>query len=194
MIHELAHNWGWIALRGVLAVLFGILCFAWPGSAFAALVLLFGAYAFVDGVFALIALFRGAGKDRFWMLVLEAVVGIGVGILTIAHPPLVALALLYYVGIWAILTGIFELVAAIRLRKEITGEFWLGLAGVLSIAFGVLLFVEPGPGSLAIAIWVGAYALIFGVMLVALAFRLKKFNDLHNKVVAPPPPTPAPAR
>jgi len=87
MIHELAHNWGWIALRGVLAVLFGILCFAWPGSAFAALVLLFGAYAFVDGVFALIALFRGAGKDRFWMLVLEAVVGIGVGILTIAHPP-----------------------------------------------------------------------------------------------------------
>ena len=189
MIHELARNWGWIALRGVLAVLFGILCFAWPGSAFAALVLLFGAYAFVDGVFALIALFRGAGKDRFWMLVLEAVVGIGVGILTIAHPPLVALALLYYVGIWAILTGIFELVAAIRLRKEITGEFWLGLAGVLSIVFGVLLFVETGPAALALTWWIGAYALLFGITLLALAFRLRRYHTGH----IPAAPTPRPA-
>src|SRR5215813_4956860 len=194
MIHELARNWGWIALRGVLAILFGVVALASPASAFAAIVLLFGAYAFVDGVFDLIALFRGAGKDRFWALLLEALVGIGIGVLTIARPATTALILLYYVGIWAILSGIFELAAAIRLRKEITGEFWLGLAGVLSIAFGILLFVIPGPGSLAIAIWVGAYALIFGVMLEFLAFRLKKFNDLHNKVMAPPPPAPAPAR
>src|SRR5215813_1244689 len=174
MIHELARNWGWIALRGVLAILFGVVALASPASAFAAIVLLFGAYAFVDGVFALVALFRGAGRDRFWVLVLEAVVGIGIGVLTIARPATTALVLLYYVGIWAILTGIFELAAAIRLRKEITGEFWLGLAGVLSIAFGILLFVIPGPGSLAIAIWVGAYALIFGVMLEFLAFRLRR--------------------
>jgi uncharacterized membrane protein HdeD (DUF308 family) len=188
MIHELAHNWGWIALRGALAIVFGILAFAWPASAFAAIVLLFGAYAFVDGVFALVSLFRGGGKERFWMLVLEAAVGIGIGILTIAHPAITALALLYYVGIWAILTGIFELVAAIRLRKEITGEFWLGLAGVLSIVFGVLLFATPGPAALALTVWIGAYAILFGVVLLLLAFRLRRF---HTGQVGTPTPRPA---
>ncbi|RPH70762.1 MAG: HdeD family acid-resistance protein [Myxococcaceae bacterium] len=180
MIHELARNWGWIALRGALAIVFGVLALAWPASAFAAIVLLFGAYAFVDGVFALVALFRGAGRERFWMLVIEAVVGIGIGILTIARPAATALALLYYVGIWAILTGIFELVAAIRLRKEITGEFWLGLAGVLSIVFGVVLFAAPGPAALALAVWIGAYAIVFGVMLLLLAFRLRRFTEGHR--------------
>ena len=189
MIHELAHNWGWIALRGVVAIIFGVIAFFEPQSAFAALVLLFGAYAFVDGVFALISLFRGASKDRFWVLVLEAVVGIGIGVLTIARPAATALALLYYVGIWAILTGVFELVAAIRLRKEITGEFWLGLAGVLSIAFGVLLFVIPGPAALALTIWIGAYAFIFGIMLLLLAFRLRRFDVGHHR----PPATSTPA-
>ena len=179
MIHELARNWGWIALRGALAVVFGVVALLEPASAFAAIVLLFGAYAFADGVFALIALFRGAGKDRFWVLVLEAVVGIGIGILTIARPAATALALLWYVGIWAVLTGIFELVAAIRLRKEITGEFWLGLAGLLSIIFGVLLFVTPGPAALALAVWIGAYAIVFGVTLLLLAFRLRRFSEGH---------------
>lgn len=189
MIHELARNWGWIALRGALAVVFGILAIAWPGSAFAAIVILFGAYAFVDGVFALVALFRGAGKDRFWALVLEAIVGIGIGILTIVRPAATALALLYYVGIWAILTGILELVAAIRLRKEITGEFWLGLAGVLSIAFGVLLFVTPDSAALALTLWIGAYAIIFGVMLLLLAFRMRRFAE--GSKTAPGSATPA---
>jgi uncharacterized membrane protein HdeD (DUF308 family) len=187
MIHELARNWGWIALRGVLAVLFGILAIAWPASAFAAIVILFGAYAFVDGVFALVALFRGAGRNRFWVLVLEAIVGIGIGILTVARPAATALALLYYVGIWAIHTGIFELVAAIRLRKEITGEFWLGLAGVLSIVFGVLLFVTPGAAALALALWIGAYAIVFGITLLLLAFRLRRFAE------GPKAPTATPA-
>ena len=189
MIHELAHNWGWVLLRGILAVVFGVIAFFEPQSAFAALVLLFGAYAFVDGVFALIALFRGAGRDRFWVLVLEAVVGIGIGVLTIARPATTALVLLYYVGIWAILTGVFELMAAIRLRKEITGEFWLGLAGVLSIAFGVLLFVLPGPAALALTIWIGAYAFIFGIMLILLAFRLRRFDVGQTR----PPATSTPA-
>ena len=189
MIHELAHNWGWVLLRGLLAVVFGVIAFFEPQSAFAALVLLFGAYAFVDGVFALIALFRGAGKDRFWVLVLEAVVGIGIGVLTIARPATTALVLLYYVGIWAILTGVFELMAAIRLRKEITGEFWLGLAGVLSIAFGILLFVVPGSAALALTIWIGAYAFIFGIMLILLAFRLRRFDVGHQRPPATSTPT-----
>jgi len=179
MIHELARNWGWIALRGALALVFGVVAIASPASAFAALVLLFGAYAFADGVFALVALFRGAARDRFWVLALEAVVGIGIGVLTIARPAATALALLYYVGIWAILTGILELVAAIRLRKEITGELWLGLAGVLSIVFGVLLFATPGAAALALAVWVGAYAIVFGVTLLLLAFRLRRFAEGH---------------
>jgi uncharacterized membrane protein HdeD (DUF308 family) len=188
MIHELSRNWGWIALRGAAAIIFGVLALAWPASAFAAIVLVFGAYAFVDGVFDLIALFRGQGKDRFWLLVLEAAVGIGIGILTIARPAATALVLLYYVGIWAILSGIFELAAAIRLRKEITGEFWLGLAGVLSIAFGVLLFAVPGPAALALTIWIGAYALIFGVMLLFLAFRLRRFSEGHRPAGTPSTP------
>ena len=188
MIHELARHWGWVALRGVLAIVFGLIAFFEPQSAFAALVLLFGAYCFVDGVFALIALFRGPG-ERFWVLVLEAIVGIGIGVLTIAKPATTALALLYYVGIWAILTGVFELVAAIRLRKEITGEFWLGLAGVLSIAFGILLFVVPGSAALALTIWIGAYAFIFGIMLILLAFRLRRFDVGHQR----PPATSTPA-
>jgi uncharacterized membrane protein HdeD (DUF308 family) len=193
MIHELARNWGWIALRGAVAILFGILALAWPGSALAAIVILFGAYAFVDGVFALVALFRGAGRDgRFWVLVLEAIVGIGIGILTIARPALTALALLYYVGIWSILTGILEIVAAIRLRKEITGEWWLALAGVASVAFGILLFVAPGPAAFAIAIWIGIYAIIFGGALLMLAFRLRKHHLSHEKPpgVATPVATP----
>ncbi len=189
MIHELARNWGWIALRGVLAILFGILAVAWPSSAFAAIVILFGAYAFVDGVFALVALFRGAGRDRFWILVFEAIVGIGIGVLTVVRPAATALALLYYVGIWAILTGIFEVVAAVRLRKEITGEFWLGLAGVLSIAFGVLLFATPESAGLALTLWIGAYAIVFGVMLLLLAFRLRRFAEGHR----PTPSTTTPA-
>ncbi len=180
MIHELARNWGWIALRGALAVLFGVVAIAWPASAFAAMVLIFGAYAFVDGVFALVALFRGAGRDRFWVLVLEAVVGIGIGVLTIVRPAATALALLYYVGIWAILTGILEVVAAIRLRREITGEFWLGLAGVLSIVFGVLLFAAPGGAALALTLWIGAYAILFGITLLLLAFRLRRFSEGHT--------------
>ena len=177
MIHELSRNWGWIALRGALAIVFGVVALASPASAFAAIVLVFGAYAFVDGVFALVALFRGGGRDRFWVLVLEAVVGIGIGILTIARPAATALALLYYVGIWAILTGILELVAAIRLRKEITGEFWLGLAGVLSIAFGVVLFAMPERAALALTVWIGVYAIFFGVTLLLLAFRLRRFAE-----------------
>jgi len=188
MIHELARNWGWIAVRGALAVAFGVIALIEPASAFAAIVLLFGAYAFADGVFALIALFRGAGagnRERFWVLVLEAVVGIGIGVVTVVKPATTALALLYYVGIWAILTGIFELVAAIRLRKEITGEFWLGLAGVLSVAFGVLLFVTPSSAALALTIWIGAYAILFGVMLLMLAFRLRKFAQGGHRAGTP---------
>jgi uncharacterized membrane protein HdeD (DUF308 family) len=175
MIHELSRNWGWIALRGVLALLFGVVALASPASAFAAIVLVFGAYAFVDGLFALVALFRGGAKERFWVLVLEAIVGIGIGILTFTRPAATALGLLYYVGIWSILTGIFEVIAAIRLRKEITGEFWLGLAGVLSIAFGLLLFAVPGGAALALTIWIGVYSIFFGLTLLMLAFRLRRF-------------------
>jgi len=187
MIHELARNWGWIALRGALAVVFGVVAIASPASAFAAIVLMFGAYAFADGVFALIALFRGGAKDRFWVLVLEAAVGIGIGVLTVVRPAATALALLYYVGIWAILTGILEVVAAIRLRKEITGEFWLALAGVLSVAFGVLLFASPGGAALALTIWIGAYAILFGITLLLLAFRLRRFAAGHQAAVARTP-------
>jgi uncharacterized membrane protein HdeD (DUF308 family) len=182
MIHVLARNWGWIALRGAAAVVFGILALAWPGSALAVIVILFGAYAFVDGVFALVALFRGAGREgRFWTLVVEAVVGIGIGIVTLARPGLTALALLYYVGIWSVITGVLEIIAAIRLRKEITGELWLALAGVLSVAFGILLFAAPGPAAFAIAIWIGVYAIFFGVALLMLAFRLRKHHLSHGE-------------
>src|SRR5262245_11439403 len=131
MVAMLARNWWVLAIRGVAAILFGIGAFVWPGLTLAVLVLLFGAYALVDGVFAVVAGIAAYGQqERWWMMLLEGLAGIVIGILTFAWPGVTALVLLYFIAAWSIVTGAFEIAAAIRLRKEIEGEWALALAGV----------------------------------------------------------------
>jgi uncharacterized membrane protein HdeD (DUF308 family) len=167
-------NWWVLALRGVAAIVFGILTFILPGLTLAALVLLFGSYAIVDGVFNLLAaLRRRGGEQPWWALLLEGVVGIAAGLAAFIYPGLTALVLLYMIAAWALITGVLEIVAAVQLRKLITGEWWLAASGVLSIIFGALLIIAPGPGALAVVLWIGAYAVVSGVLLIALALRLR---------------------
>lgn len=174
MIRMLAQNWWMLAIRGIAALLFAIGAFVWPGLTLTALVLLFGAYALVDGIFAVIAGISAHGEQgRWWMMLLEGVAGIAVGALTFLWPDVTALGLLYFIAAWSIATGAFEIAAAIRLRKEIENEWMLGLAGLASLIFGVLLVALPGPGALALIWLIGSYALIFGVLMLVLAFRLR---------------------
>lgn len=171
----LARHWWAIALRGLAAIIFGILAFAMPGVTLAVLVLLFGAYALVDGIFNIVAAVSGrSGQQSWWMVLLEGLVSVAAGLVTFFMPGLTALTLVYVISAWAIITGVLEIVAAIRLRKEITNEWWLALSGVLSIVFGVLVAAFPGAGALALVFWIGAYAVVFGAMLVALGFRLRR--------------------
>ena len=177
MLQVLARNWWVVALRGLCGVLFGLMAFAWPGLTLGALVFLWGAYALADGILAIVSAFSGASGQPWWVLALEGMAGLGAAAASFFYPGLTALVLLYVIAAWAILTGLFEIAAAIRLRKEIEGELWLALAGLASVAFGVLLLVRPGAGALSVVWIIGAYALLFGVMLIVLGFRLKGFKD-----------------
>jgi uncharacterized membrane protein HdeD (DUF308 family) len=172
-VDSLSRNWWAVSLRGLAGILFGIITFFAPGISLAALVLLFGAYALVDGVLAIVSAVRRRGADRWWLLLLEGLVGIAAGVLTFLWPAITAIALLYVIAAWALVTGAFEIGAAIRLRKAITGEWLLALSGIFSIVLGVLLVMFPGPGALAVVIWIGAYAFVFGALLFALGLRLR---------------------
>jgi uncharacterized membrane protein HdeD (DUF308 family) len=177
MVIVLARNWWALVLRGLFAMLFGIMALAWPGITLGALVLLYGAYALADGVFAIAAVMAGrTGGRPWWSLLVEGLVGIAVGIMTFAWPGITALVLLYLIAAWAFVTGIFEIVAAIRLREEIRGEWLLALSGILSILFGLALVVYPGAGALAVVWLIGAYAIAFGALLIALGFRLRSWS------------------
>jgi uncharacterized membrane protein HdeD (DUF308 family) len=174
LIEDLGRNWGWLALRGAVSVLFGLFAFLWPGKTLAALIIVFGAFALADGVVSLIHAFRVRDQGRpFWSLVIVGLLGIAAGIVTLLWPGMTAIALLMFIAAWAFVTGIFEIVAAIRLRKEIRNEWLLGLSGALSVLFGVVLFLQPGAGALALMWVIGAYALFFGMLLIVLAFKLK---------------------
>jgi uncharacterized membrane protein HdeD (DUF308 family) len=170
----LAKNWWLVALRGIAAILFGVLAAIVPGLTLALLVMLFGAYALIEGGFNVVAAVRGAtGGRAWWALLLEGLVSLAAGVVAFVMPGLTALALVYLIAAWAIVTGILEIAVAVRLRKHITGEWWLALSGVLSIAFGVLVSLFPGAGALAMVLWIGAYSIIFGILLLAVAFKLR---------------------
>lgn len=164
-------------MRGVVAILIGLVALVLPIITLAALALLFGAYAFVDGVLSLIAVMKGGlARDRWWALLLEGLIGIGAGVVTVIWPGITVLALLYVIAFWAIVTGVLEIMAAVRLRKHMAGEWLLILAGIASLVFGILLLVAPGPGAVVVGWWIGAYALIFGVVMLALSFRLRSWS------------------
>ena len=173
----LAKNWWAFLLRGILAIVFGIAAIFFPQAAFLSLVLIFGAFALVDGIFTLISAFAGnARSEGWWWLIFEGLFGILVGVLTVWQPFAMGLAWVFMIAAWAVVTGVFEIVTAIRLRKVITGEWMLILAGVISVLFGILAAVYPGTGAAAIGMIVGIYALIFGVIFIVLAFQLRKFG------------------
>ena len=174
MLEEIFRNWWMFAVRGVVAVIFGLLALIWPGQTLQALVLVFGAYALVDGIFAVIAGISARGHfDRWWAMLLEGLVGVVIGLLTFFWPNITALVLLYFIAAWALITGIFEIVAAIQLRRLITGEWMLILGGLLSIIFGILLFVFPGAGTVSLVWMIGIYAIVFGISEIIFAFRLR---------------------
>ena len=173
MLSMLARNWWALALRGVFAVIFGILACVSPGATITALVLVFAAYALVDGVFAIVAALRGTGGQRRWSLLIEGLLGVIAGLVAWRWPDITALAFLFLIAAWAISTGIFEIVAAIALRRELTGEWLLALSGIGSVIFGVLLVALPSAGILTLAWLIGSYALLFGILLIVLAFRLR---------------------
>jgi uncharacterized membrane protein HdeD (DUF308 family) len=172
----LARNWWALVLRGILAIVFGILAWVWPGLTVVVLVALFGAFALVDGILALVAAFRAHERRReWWPFALEGVAGIGLGVLAFFWPDATAFALLYLIATWSMVTGVFEIAAAIRLRKVIRGELLLALAGVASIGFGVLVIIFPGAGAVAIVWAIGIYAILFGALLVGLGLRLRRW-------------------
>jgi uncharacterized membrane protein HdeD (DUF308 family) len=173
MLSVYTGSWWSLVLRGIAAILFGILAFVWPGITLVALVFLWGAYVLVDGALAIAAGIKTHGENkRWWLLLIQGILGLIAGIVAFVIPGITALVLLMLIAAWAIVTGAFELVAAIQLRKYITGEWLLALAGICSIIFGVLLVLNPGPGALAVVWLIGAYAIVFGVLLIALGLRL----------------------
>ena len=184
-VDTLVRNWWVVLLRGVAGIIFGLATFFAPGISLVALVLVFGAYAFADGILAIISAIRRRGEsDRWWVLLLEGLAGVAAGVITLFWPGITALALLYVIAAWALVTGGLEIAAAIRLRKVITGEWLLVLAGIASIALGILLVLFPGPGALALVFWIGAYALVSGVLFIVLAFRLRSWGKSRSPQVA----------
>ena len=173
----IARNWWSLVIRGVAGILLGVITIIAPEITFHALVLLFGAYALIDGVTGFAGAWRAArARDRWGALLLQGIAGIVAAAVTILWPGITALALVLVIAAWAIVTGVLQTIAAIRLRRHISGEWLLVLGGILSVAFGALITIAPLAGALVIAIWVGAYALVFGALLIGLGFKLRSWN------------------
>lgn len=172
-------RWWAVILRGLIAIAFAVIAFTWPVVTVATLVLLFGIYALVDGVSSLIAALVGRHHEDRWLLALEGVIGIWAGVITLRAPGLTATLLVFFISIWAMATGFVRIIEAIRLRKQISGEIWLALSGVLSILFALVLIVRPVVGALSIVWVLAAYVLLLGLFLVFLGIELKKVQAAH---------------
>ncbi len=173
LVGRIARNWGLILVRGLAALVFGILCFVWPAISLLALVLLYGAYAIVDGIGAIV----WGSRSRWWLMVAVGVVSVLSGLIAFFWPGITALALLYVIAAWAIVRGVAELVAAFQLRRRISNEWMLVLGGLISILFGVVMALFPGAGALSMIWLIGAFAVVFGIFAVSLALRLRSFQE-----------------
>jgi uncharacterized membrane protein HdeD (DUF308 family) len=174
LVHAMARNWWLMLLRGIAAIIFGVLAFAWPGITLLTLIMLYGAYVLVDGVLAILAAIMGGAPAPRWWLAVIGLLGVAAGILTLVMPGLTAMVLLFFIAAWAIGTGVFQIIGAIRLRKEIDNEWFLILAGAISVLFGIGILLAPGAGALALVWVIGTFAVIEGVLFVAVSFRLRK--------------------
>jgi len=175
LLRTFGRVWWLVLLRGIVAILFGLLAWAWPGATLLTMTLFWGAYALVDGVAALWGGWqtKDAGKPM-WQIVLIGLLGIAAGIFTFVAPGITAFALLIVIAVWAIANGVFQIAAAVRLRKEIANEWLMILSGALSIAFGALMIANPGAGALAVLWLIGVFAIAYGALLVVLALKLRK--------------------
>jgi uncharacterized membrane protein HdeD (DUF308 family) len=174
---SLSSAWWSLLLRGLLALVFGLLAIAAPGASLIALTLWFGVFALVDGVFLITGAFAGRREHEHWyLMLLEGLVGVVFGLLTLRVPGITALILLMYIAAFAMITGVLRLVTAIRLRREIEGEWWMAISGVAGVLFGGLMLMMPGAGALAMMIYIGAWALVVGVSLVFLALRVRRIK------------------
>ncbi|MBL8822302.1 MAG: HdeD family acid-resistance protein [Planctomycetia bacterium] len=178
LANSLTERWWVFVVRGVIAILFGILCFVQPELSLTTLVLMFGSYAIADGVLGVYVAVTGRKElEDWWVLLLWGLIGIAAGVLTFAAPSITALILLFYIAAWAVVSGVLQIALAIRLRKEIEGELFLVLAGILSIGFGLILMARPGDGALAVVWIIGVYAVAHGITLAVLGMRLRSFRS-----------------
>jgi uncharacterized membrane protein HdeD (DUF308 family) len=173
VLELLSRRWQLVVLRGVVAVLFGIIAIVWPGITVLALALLFGAYTLLDGITALtMGIGRQVGSDRVYMIVL-GVLGVVAGLIALIWPQITVIVLLVIIAVWAIVAGVTQIAAAIRLRKVIRNEWFLALTGAISLVLGVLLIVQPAEGAIALVIAIATFALVWGVVLIVLGLRLR---------------------
>jgi uncharacterized membrane protein HdeD (DUF308 family) len=172
----LTRTWWVFLIRGIFAIVFGVLAYFQSGTTLAALVLLFGAYSLADGVLSVFSAIGGRTEiDHWWLVLLEGLVGIGVGLVTLLVPGVTTIALLFYIAVRSIATGIVQIVAALRIRKEIEGEWLLIAAGLVSVLFGALLLAQPAAGALAVLWLIATFAIALGIVLVLLAFKARGF-------------------
>lgn len=180
MLQRLTQFWWLIVLRGVVSVIFAVVAFTRPQLAFEALIFVLGIFLFADGVTALILGVRMRGHDDdWWAMLLEGMLGIGLGLIALVNPELTAAGLVLVLAVWFLVTGVFEIAAAIKLRKEIDNEWLLGLAGVVSVALGALMIFNPNAGAVSIMWWLGFYAAAFGLLLLGLGLRMRR---IHKKL------------
>lgn len=174
MLELLARHWWVILLRGLFAIIFGVFTLANLGIALATLVIFFGAYVFVNGIFTLIHALRGwkHEEDR-WLPLIDGLLGVWVGIITFRNPAMTAVMLVLFIAIWSLVSGVLLIIAAVRLRKIIQGEAWLAFGGIVSIFFALLLMWAPGAGALSLLWLIASYAILFGIILIVFAFKLR---------------------
>lgn len=175
ILRVLSENWWLLLLRGIAAVIFGILAFVWPGLSLLALVILFGIYALLDGFLALIAAVLGRHESTpLWWLIIGGLISVAAGLVTFAYPQITALVLVVCIGAWALVRGAFEIIGAFHLRKEIRNEWLLMAIGLLSMIFGFAILADPSAGALALVWLIGLYAILFGLPMIWLGLRLRK--------------------
>jgi len=188
----LSRNWWMVLLRGLLAIAFGVLAFTQTGITLAALILFVGAFALIEGVMATIASIRVRRMDRdWWVLLMEGLFGVAIGLITFLNPAITVLALSFYIATWAVTLGVLRIVSAIQLRRVIKGEVWLILSGLVSMLFGVLMLVFPGAGALALVAYIGVWAMLTGCALVLLSIRLRNLGKEPASSHAEPVQAPA---
>jgi len=182
MLKALADGWWAFALRGTLALLFGLGALSYPGLTLLVLIIFFGIYALIDGITALL---MGIGEKKWYVYMLLGLISVAAGVIAIARPGVTALALLFVIGLWALIKGVTEIVAAIQIRKEVEGEWALALSGVFSVLFGLFVLVRPGAGALALVWLIAIYAFALGILQLMLGFRLRRMKKEMESAAAP---------